>query len=150
MAAQNTQIWEITFELQSPFLLITPELLSEVIARCQNCRETILSLDMFYPSGLIKYLERVLASNQSETSAPAGGAAPDDIFTILLTQLESLHVSRSPWFSALEYTQDSGKRASLFAGYTREAQEISREGGIFLYRPKDHFPCFIINTEMHH
>ena len=50
-----------------------------------------------------------------------------------MIQLGGLQIDQRLWFSRLEYTQTTARENLLLTEYTTEAQEIGRQGGIFLH-----------------
>lgn len=147
MNRQGQKIWNITFEPHEAPLFIPPEMLEEVISGCRKGKETLLGLDRFFPEGLVAYLEQVLDMNRhlivplregSENRTGTSWYSGDEVFSFILLQLGGLRINRRLWFSQLRYTGMPNQDHILFAGYTQEAQKISREGGLFLYQPKNH------------
>lgn len=118
---------------------------------CRKAPEALVVLDEFFPPGLREYLMQVLEANRhlplfSGSILPAGhtsGDTPfsgtenaDDLFALILLQLSGLKIDRRLWFSELEYEQTPDRIRFLHMKYTPEARDISREGGLFLYRTK--------------
>lgn len=167
MTRTNSTIREITFTEHTPFLLVPPDMLAEVIARCQEGSELLLSLNGFFPADLVNYLGQVLEINrnlppispallgtQSTAFPPENHAffhsgakvltdtsASDEILSLMLIQLSSMHIDRQLWFSRLKYELTEGNETALLAQYTPGAQEIRQEiglkGGTFIYRPAE-------------
>lgn len=167
MTRTNSTIREITFAEHTPFLLVPPDMLAEVIARCQEGPELLLSLNGFFPADLVNYLGQVLEINrnlppispallgtQSTAFPPENHAlfhsgakvltdtsASDEILSLMLIQLSSMHIDRQLWFSRLKYELTEGNETALLAQYTPGAQEIRQEigpkGGTFIYRPAE-------------
>ncbi len=151
MNRQNQKIREITFSGQDAMLLIPPGMLKETVVLCRKAPEALVVLDEFFPPGLREYLMQVLEANRhlplfSGSILPAGhtsGDTPfsgtenaDDLFALILLQLSGLKIDRRLWFSELEYKQTPDRIRFLHMKYTPEARDISREGGLFLYRTK--------------
>lgn len=167
MTRNNSNIRKITFAEHSPFLLVPPDMLTEVIACCQEGPKLLLSLNGFFPPDLISYLGQVLEinrhlppvspallRNQSTAFPPEDHAlfhsdaevltdtsASDEILSLMLIQLSSMHIDRQLWFSRLKYELTEGNETALLAQYTPGAQEIRQEiglkGGTFIYRPAE-------------
>lgn len=152
MNSQNKAIREITFTEQDTLILVPPKMLEQVISCCQKGPQSRFALDEFYPPDLMEYLRQVLETNRhlplfspdslrtlSGTSRLSHDCAcedipwMDEIFMLSVIQLGSLRIDQRPWFSRLEYTQTTAKENLLLTEYTTEAQEIGRQGGIFLH-----------------
>ena len=134
-------------------------MMEQVISRSREGAECSFALDEFYPPDLMGYLRQVLETNRRlplfspgilhpysgasrlcpdcacETIPGMDETFMDEIFLLAMIQLGSLQIDQRPWFSRLEYTQGGAGDGGhlLLAGYTEEAQEIGRQGGIFVY-----------------